>query len=253
MHEIGRTELKNGPPISWIVLVCYSIIRLQCAACDHHRTVDELDMSSSAQNPPAEVAPIERLAEANELRPENVTLGNMSNWRPTFRPEEAQVELSESTGPAPREPSAGFGGVAATRKREKRGLRSRPKISRKILKKITPTKVLVGGHIASYAYKQYQNWTGQANATRVSSVHLPTASSATRPLAGSRTNQTLGVAPPQPAEAASAIQPAPAQANATRRTTVEMTTAANASSSTTPRTKRLVFGELNLHIAPAIG
>lgn len=49
---------------------------------------------------------------------------------------------------------------SAAAPRSTRSLRSRPKFGRKILRKITPTRVLVGAHIGSYAYKQYQNWTG---------------------------------------------------------------------------------------------
>lgn len=48
------------------------------------------------------------------------------------------------------------------RSRTKRSLRSRAKLGsggRKVMRKITPTRVLVGAHVGSWAYKQYSNWT----------------------------------------------------------------------------------------------
>lgn len=43
----------------------------------------------------------------------------------------------------------------------KRSLRSRPKITRRLLKKITPTKVIIGAHVGTWAYRKYQNWTSE--------------------------------------------------------------------------------------------
>lgn len=51
--------------------------------------------------------------------------------------------------------------------RTTRSFRSRPKLGRKITRKITPTRVLIGAHLGSWAYKEYSNWTSRANASTV--------------------------------------------------------------------------------------
>jgi hypothetical protein len=164
--------------------------------------------------------------------------------------------------------------------RAKRGLRSRPKLSRKIFRKITPTKVLVGGHIASYAYKQYQNWTGQANATTNTGLNqlaqpqngtqttpLPINSKQTATTKNATTNNNATVANTITtissfnklvisnssanrtglAGALNGIAATAAEQNATTGG------AANSTSSLGQRSKQLVMGELDLHFAPAIG
>lgn len=68
--------------------------------------------------------------------------------------------------------------MAISRKRvrfKRRALRSRPQISRKILKKITPTKVLIGAHLGSFAYRRYANGSNSttenvANATMLTGL-----------------------------------------------------------------------------------
>lgn len=57
-------------------------------------------------------------------------------------------------------------------KRIKRGFRSRPKLRGKIfskvspiLKKATPTKVIIGAHLGTMAYRKYVNWTSSSNGT----------------------------------------------------------------------------------------
>ena len=61
---------------------------------------------------------------------------------------------------APQRPKADL----SQRQRLRRALRSRPKLGRKMIRKITPTKVLIGAHVGSWAYKQYVNWTSTAPA-----------------------------------------------------------------------------------------
>lgn len=49
--------------------------------------------------------------------------------------------------------------VEERKRRKKRSLRSRPKFTfRKILKKVTPTKVIVGAHAGTFAYKEYKRY-----------------------------------------------------------------------------------------------
>lgn len=50
---------------------------------------------------------------------------------------------------------------------EKRSFRSRPKIGSKIMRKITPTKVLIGAYAGAWAYRKYTNMTGSVNQTEV--------------------------------------------------------------------------------------
>lgn len=59
--------------------------------------------------------------------------------------------------------------------RTKRSLRSRPKsFGRKIMRKITPTRVLVGAHLGSWAYKEYTNWTATAYANKTGLINTNT-------------------------------------------------------------------------------
>lgn len=49
-------------------------------------------------------------------------------------------------------------GSTYERRRSKRSLRSRPKISRRIFKKITPTKVIIGAQVGTWAYREYRQY-----------------------------------------------------------------------------------------------
>ena len=92
------------------------------------------------------------------------------------------------------------GGAALTRKR--RGLRSRPKFGRKILRKITPTNVLISAHVGNWAYNQYRNWTNTTSTAANSTSFFNgtttslNSSNETRANLATLTNQTLiGAAP----------------------------------------------------------
>lgn len=74
--------------------------------------------------------------------------------------------------------------------RTKRGIRSRPKFRTKIfnkvapiIKKATPTKVLIASHLGTLAYKKYTNYTGTSNSTLMqNNTMLLTAGNTTVPL-----------------------------------------------------------------------
>lgn len=75
-------------------------------------------------------------------------------------------ESDAGSGASGRKPRRAWRG-ASRLGRHKRGLRSRPGLGRKILRKITPTKALIAAHVGSYAYRQYKNMT--ANSTTATS------------------------------------------------------------------------------------
>lgn len=81
---------------------------------------------------------------------------------------------------------------SAGRQRAKRSLRSRAKIGsaggRKIMRKLTPTRVLVGAHAASWAYRQYSNYSAGANQT--SNSTSTSTSNSTSASAGQLANST---------------------------------------------------------------
>lgn len=77
-------------------------------------------------------------------------------------------------------------------KRRAAALGSRPKIGRKILKKITPTKVLVGAHLGSWAYRRFTNWNNSTAANET----LAAATNVTLATTIDTTSQLLIVSPP---------------------------------------------------------
>jgi len=58
--------------------------------------------------------------------------------------------------------------------RQTRSLRSRAKFGasngRKLIRKITPTKVIIGAHLGSMAYKQISNWTSTGNSSETKPI-----------------------------------------------------------------------------------
>lgn len=95
-------------------------------------------------------------------------------------------------------------------KRIKRGFRSRPKLRGKIfskvspiLKKVTPTKVIIGAHLGTMAYRKYVNWTSssngtlngtlEANLTSITTARVPV--TPVKPAAAAATNTTQWFVP----------------------------------------------------------
>lgn len=69
-------------------------------------------------------------------------------------------------------------GITKISNRTRRSLARRPKIGTQIWKKITPTKVIVGAHLGTWAYRKYTNWAagnGTAATANGTTIILPDA------------------------------------------------------------------------------
>lgn len=99
-----------------------------------------------------------RLSDGNEVNVGCIErgvkrVGNSMRWRRRRRQLQSSVRSA----------------IYELRRRNKRSLRSRPRVApRRILKKITPTKVIIGAQVGTWAYREYtQYMNGSTNAQQV--------------------------------------------------------------------------------------
>lgn len=80
----------------------------------------------------------------------------------------SSIEAAEGQPFARNIGKAAIGQTNKTSQRYRRALR--PKINRNIWKKVTPTRVFIGAHVGTWAYRKYVNWTSNGNKTNETSA-----------------------------------------------------------------------------------